>query len=80
MIYAFVLVTGIFVFSIFGWAIGLAVIELLTRRNGSGLNFFESDPKYDMASWFEPLNATKFYGYDTDQYIEREPKHLRYMR
>ena len=79
MIYAFVITMSVTVFSIFGWAIGLAVIELFTRHNGAGLNFFESDPMHDMSSWFAPMNATEFYGYDPEQYIERVPKHLRYI-
>ena len=79
MIYAFVIITGTIVFSVFGYAITLSVIELFTRRNGPGLNFFDSDPMYDMSSWFAPLNATEFYGYDAEQYIDRVPKHLRYI-
>ena len=69
---------SIFVFSIYGWAIVNAVWELFRKRDKGGLNWFEPDKQFDMASWFEPMSGTKFYRTDDTLYIERDPKHLRY--
>ncbi len=55
------------------------VVAMFKKYEGKpGINYLESGKKYDMASWFEPMDGVEFYGYDQNLKIDKPPKHTRY--
>jgi len=57
------IVAGFFMFGTFGYAFVLLLIDMFRKRDITGIVMYDAGPKYEMSTWFEPLDGESFYGY-----------------
>jgi len=55
---------GLTILSAIGWGLVEVVVQMFRRHDFKGIKYYDGGSKFDMAGWFEPIPADKFYGYN----------------